>query len=296
LKRFLGVSRLRRGGLIRLLSVGCSTGEEVYSLAIALREAGLEPARFFILGTDVSRRSLDSARRGTFSSRSFREPEGTIDPERGRWFERQGESWRVRHELRESVEFQWGNLAQGEFLCGETPFQVVFCRNVLIYFHADARRAAVGHFRRLLGPDGFLCTAPAEAHVFADAGFSSRGSDCPFAFRSPHRATQPPQATVPVRQPPVAPPSVPEPVGRIHNPSYKPSDEGALVHLILKAAQQAADDGRLEAADALCGRLLAQDGANAEAHYLQGVVRQAHLLGPRCQVKKTTPRSIKAGF
>ena len=81
------------------------------------------------------------------------------------------------------MEFRWGNLAQPEFLAGEPPFEVVFCRNVLIYFHAEARRMAVGHLHRLLSPDGLLCSAPAEARIFSEAGFRSLGSECPFAFR-----------------------------------------------------------------------------------------------------------------
>ena len=64
LSRFLDAWRSENRGTIRLLSVGCSTGEEVYSLAMALREAGFRPTQFFILGTDLSRRSLEVARKG----------------------------------------------------------------------------------------------------------------------------------------------------------------------------------------------------------------------------------------
>jgi chemotaxis protein methyltransferase WspC len=183
LARRLGATRSLNQGMVRILSVGCSTGEEVYSLAITLREAGFEPTQFLILGTDVSRRWLDLAQKGTFTSRSFREGDETIGALRDRWCERVGESWQVRDELREGVEFRWGNLAQGEFLAGVPPFEVIFCRNVLIYFHVEARRAAVCHLQRLLSPDGLMCSAPAEARIFSAAEFRSLGSECPFAFR-----------------------------------------------------------------------------------------------------------------
>jgi chemotaxis protein methyltransferase WspC len=199
------------------------------------------------------------------------------------------------------VEFQWGNLAQPEFLAGEPPFQVVFCRNVLIYFHPEARRVSVGHLHRLLSPDGFLCSAPAEARVFAEAGFSSLGGECPFAFRRQDKRAGLPAAAAIARQLrvrsqplsgggarlPPAHPRVDSPITSPVPPEQSDADARAPIsaastspeevpgQAILKAAQQAADDGRLEAADVLCGRVLARNPASAEAHYLKGVVRQA---------------------
>ena len=181
--RFLDARRGSNRPLVRVLSVGCSTGEEVYSLAIALREAGVAPPRFLILGTDLSRKSLELAREGTFAPKSFREPGEQAGALRERWFERDGDSWRVREELRAGVQWRCANLAEPEFLTGEPPFHVVFCRNVLIYFHAEARQMAVRHLHRLLSRDGVLCATPAEARIFNAAGFASLGSECPLAFR-----------------------------------------------------------------------------------------------------------------
>ena len=181
--RFLDARHGSNRPLVRVLSVGCSTGEEVYSLAIALREAGVAPPRFLILGTDLSRRSLELAKEGTFAPRSFREPGEQAGALRERWFERDGDSWRVREELRAGVQWRCANLAEPEFLTGEPPFHVVFCRNVLIYFHAEARQMAVRHLHRLLSRDGVLCATPAEARIFNAAGFASLGSECPLAFR-----------------------------------------------------------------------------------------------------------------
>ena len=129
LAKSLDAWRLSGSGVMRVLSVACSTGEEVYSLAMALREAGLASSQFHILGTDLSQRSLELARGGSFSSRSFREQSEAAGALRDRWCEQVGESWRVRDELRAGVEFKWGNLAQSDFLAGESPFHVVFCRN-----------------------------------------------------------------------------------------------------------------------------------------------------------------------
>ena len=113
--------RSLRAGRIRVLSVGCSTGEEVYSLAIILREAGLEPSRFLILGTDVSRRALELAQDGRFTSRSFRDP-----TKRSSHCATGGVSvWASRGRSATSCEpgssSAAGNLAQPDFLAGESP-------------------------------------------------------------------------------------------------------------------------------------------------------------------------------
>jgi chemotaxis protein methyltransferase WspC len=306
LDRDLGAWRSPDRGPIRALSVGCSTGEEAYSLAMTLREAGLTPGQFRILAVDMSRRALELAKDGRFPSRSFRGPDQTMIALRDRWCKRIGDSWQVRDELRAGVEFRWGNLAEPGFLAGEPAFQVIFCRNVLIYFHPEARRVAVGHLRRLLSPEGLLCSAPAEARIFSEAGFSGLGSECPFAFRRREKLAQAPPADGGVARPealrsacfapapntprPSKIPGVPpkrcttpvEDSGRAARPANA-SDEGVLWQEILKAAQQAADDGRLEAADELCGRVLARDPASADAHYLRGVVRQAQGMWAEAQ-------------
>lgn len=298
LGRYLDARSALGRGRVRVLSVGCSTGEEVYSLAIALREAGLEPSHFCILGTDLSRRALDSAREGRFAPRSFREADESVRTLCDRWCDRDGECWRMRDELRGGVEFQWGNLAQPEFLPGEAPFQVVFCRNVLIYFHAEARRMAVAHLDRLLSPEGFLCSAPAEAPIFSEAGYCSLGSECPFAFRrralpkgpvpfssnenrdSPQRLSPdwiaegvPVAASLPLRETRADEPPMAPPLPLTTRDSIDPSQLDPAS--ILRAAQQAADNGLLEEADALCGQVLSRDAVSAEAHCLKGVVLQA---------------------
>ncbi len=106
----LAAARARNAATIRVLSAGCSTGEEAYSLAMVLREAGFAPAQTSILATDVTQRALDFARRGTYTSRSFRDSDDSLAAIRNRWFEPLGDSWQVRDELRGGVEFRQENL------------------------------------------------------------------------------------------------------------------------------------------------------------------------------------------
>ena len=179
---YLDQWRSSRRGSIRVLSVACSTGEEVYSLAITLREAGFSASEARILGTDISRKALAAAREGTYSSRSYRGSDEAIRTLLDRWCGAGGESWHVGDELRSGVEFANENLRDPDFLLGESPFHVVFCRNVLIYFHPEARRMAVRHLHRLVMPDGVLFSAPAEARIFQRCWFSVPRQRLPVRF------------------------------------------------------------------------------------------------------------------
>lgn len=264
----------REGRTVRVLSIACSTGEEVYSLAMCLREAGLQPPQYSILGVDLSRKALASAQAGTYFARSFRESSGDASIWRERWFAPVDDAWRVCDDLRAGVEFRQANLSQAAFLPGEPAFDVIFCRNVLIYFHSEARRTAIEHVRRLLRADGLVWSAPAEAGIFANVGFRSLGSECPFVFGLSEsgavRSTEPPRSHRPREV-------HPRPRKKTARPAPASSQIAAPVSpaATLQAAQAAADQGRLDEADAACNQILAADAACADAHCLRGVIRQA---------------------
>jgi chemotaxis protein methyltransferase WspC len=286
---------------LRCLSVACSTGEEVYSLAIALRNGNVKPSQVRIVGTDVSNRALELARNGCYSSRSFRDSDEQLAEWRKHWCEPLGESWRVRDELRSGVEFRWGNLIQPEFLADESPFDVIFCRNVLIYFHTEARRVAVRQLERLLSAAGLLCCAAAEARIFSEAGFRSLRAEVPFAFQRQSEVELPVAAATERPLRPDTSRSLPDtiymarPIVPCFDRTISPADrvesvfsglpesvafegamgEAASIASMLQAAQQAADSGRLDEAEALCVQVLALNPGSAEAYYLRGVVRQA---------------------
>lgn len=309
LSRHVGDWREATGDAYRVLSVACSTGEEVYSLAMALRDAGLDAAKFRVLGVDLSRRSIEAARQGVFPGRSFRDLGPALAALRERWFRREGQSWQAGDVIRVGVEFRCDNLARREFLAGEPPFDAVFCRNVLIYLHAAARQEAIRHLHRLLKPGGLVCAAPAEASIFSQAGFLRFGGDCPFAFQRPDRLADSPVAPPPysderprtvARTTAPSPPRVPvapapvaaAPRGAGTRPVVVPPAAPAEVPgpALLAAARAAADGGRLEEADRLCGDLLAHDPADTEAHCLRGVVQQAR--GMLAEAQRSFERAL----
>jgi chemotaxis protein methyltransferase CheR len=159
------VARIARDAArpVAIWSAGCASGEEAYSVAIALLEAGREGCGDRILGTDVSARALGAARAGVYGPRAFRR----MPPELAeRWFDGRGER-RVRPAVRELVSFERHNLASDPPPAG--CFDVVLCRNVLIYFGSAAAAAAVRRLAGALRPGGVLLFGPVELPVAAGA-------------------------------------------------------------------------------------------------------------------------------
>jgi chemotaxis protein methyltransferase WspC len=166
--------------VLRLLSVPCSTGEEPYSIAMALLDAGLAPARFHIDAVDVSERALAKARRAVFGRSSFR---GESLAFRDRYFDEDGNGWRLAPHVCAQVTFQQSNLLDAAFLRDAEPYDVIFCRNLLIYFDRPTQDRATAVLARLLAPDGFLFVGPSETGLLLAHQFPSTKLPLAFAIR-----------------------------------------------------------------------------------------------------------------
>ncbi len=139
---------------VRVWSAGCASGEEPYTLALVLGRLLPEHA-ISVVATDVSDEALEVARRGVYPARALDHvPDAWRDG-----FELRGGEARVRDEVRAKVTFDRQNLLDGDAPRG---CQLVWCRNVLIYFAADARRRAVERLLGALEPDGFLFVGYSE--------------------------------------------------------------------------------------------------------------------------------------
>lgn len=155
------------GGGLRAWSAGCATGEEAYSLSACLHAAGAGSPE--ILGTDLSQQHLQTAQRGSYQSWSLR-GSGELYP----LFENAGGPvLQVRRELKESVRFLNHNLLD-PLPPEEGLFDVIFCRNVLIYFTPEAARRALENLAGALAVDGLLFLGPADL-PFSPPGFKSHG-------------------------------------------------------------------------------------------------------------------------
>jgi chemotaxis protein methyltransferase CheR len=146
---------------LRLLSAGCASGEEPYSLAILLRERGVEPGfEVSIQGLDLNAASLDKARRGLYSPWSLRETPSELCE---RWFEREGREFRLDKSIREAVRFDQHNLMMpSPALLAPGSIDIVFCRNVLMYFTPEHAAHVVSQLATALAPGGFLFLGHAE--------------------------------------------------------------------------------------------------------------------------------------
>lgn len=139
-----------RGRPARIWCAGCATGEEAYSIALVAREAGAEVS---IVATDVNRDALATARRGSYPAAALRRG-GVYAP---------GETWTAPAELCASIRFEEASLIGPSPSAGEGPFDFIFCRNVLIYFEAEAGMAVLETLAGLLAPTGALVVAPVDA-------------------------------------------------------------------------------------------------------------------------------------
>lgn len=260
---------------LRVLSAPCSTGEEPFSAAMALLHAGCAPDDFRIIAADISTRALETAGRGVYSSSSFR----TIGPHDPRAaFERFGDAWRVSEEVRRSVKFVCANMVEDGFLHGAAPFDVIFCKNLAIYLNEPARKRLTSNLHGLLARDGVVFTGHTETFIFQRAGFEPLNFERAFAcrkeaVRSPRfgpvsRSTSAP--AMPSSQPAEIPPRPAEPAF-----APPPSGPSAAVAGGLDAVRRAADRGELEQAEELCRAYLEENRAEADAHFLMGLVDQA---------------------
>ncbi len=148
---------------LRVLSAGCASGEEAYSLAIMIREhLGDDAAswRVEVLAFDINGAVLEKARRGRYSAWSLRE---TPAPLRERWFRAEGQEFVLDESIRTMVTFEERNLASpgAEFWKPES-FDAVFCRNITMYFLPQASRAAISRIASALAPGGYLFLGHAE--------------------------------------------------------------------------------------------------------------------------------------
>lgn len=161
------IEQRRSTQTISLWSAAASSGQEAYSLAILLLEMGLGSWKIRILGTDLNSQILERARAGRFMQ---------IEVNRGlparylvKYFHRCGLEWQLGDEVRRMVQFQTFDLRQS--MRGMGPFDLVFCRNVLIYFDTGTKKKILGEICRVMADDGLLVLGSAETTINLDSRF-----------------------------------------------------------------------------------------------------------------------------
>ena len=143
---------------------GCSTGQEAYSLAMTFAEEKLrwQGWKIDIVGTDLSRNAIERARKGIYSQ--FEVQRGLAVMQMVRWFEELGGGeWQIAEPIRDMVRFDTGNITEPPPHPGR--FDIILCRNVLLYFSAEMRRLAFTRLAQAIAPDGTLMLGAGETVI-----------------------------------------------------------------------------------------------------------------------------------
>jgi chemotaxis protein methyltransferase CheR len=158
---------------IRIWSAGCSSGEEPYSIAMLLNEAGhYERATFEIFASDINQLVLAKARRGTYRESAFRATDG---PLRDKYFTRNEDgSWHIHDDIRNRVSFGRLNLYDEPRVSLLGHLDIIFCRNVIIYFDDQSKKVVVSNFYNRLTDNGYLLLGHSESLISLSTQFKLR--------------------------------------------------------------------------------------------------------------------------
>lgn len=294
---------------LSILSAGCASGEEPYSIAMAL-QGRLPEADWAttITAVDVNPAMIDKARRARYTAWSLRE---TPPEARARWFRAEGNEWTLDDGIRRAVTFEQRNLhAEDPEFWRPGRFDVVFCRNVLMYFEPAAAQAIVSRIARSLAPGGVLFLGHAETMRGLSDAFDLRHTHGTFYYqlRSTAARGAPPSGAwadeiaratdrvrVLTRPPDVPSPSpstdAPVPAGDVaqalallHQERFAealeviqglPATQRNEPDVMLLNAVLLLNRGPWPPAEEACHRLLAVDRFSAGAHYVLGLCREA---------------------
>jgi chemotaxis protein methyltransferase WspC len=262
LARYARERRQRRP--LRVLSLPCASGEEAYSAVIALVEAGLPPGDIDVLGIDISRAAVERAQAGVFRNNALR---GQPLPEV--WTQARPGGFAIVDTIRQRARFRVGNALDPMLLDSSERFDVVFCRNLLIYLHGEARVRLLKTLLSALEPGGLLLAGQAETLAAFGSELQPYEGGCPLSYLRETAAAE----TVLVDPPGLrALPIEPSPSKNVAAP--RPAEPRSLP-IVELSPQALADAGRLEEARDACRLRLQRHPEDIETLFLLGLIESA---------------------
>ncbi|WP_342649551.1 CheR family methyltransferase [Pseudomonas sp. REB1044] len=267
---------------LRLLSLPCSTGEEPYSISMALLDAGFAPCAFRVDAMDISPSSIARAELAVYGRNSFR---GSDLAFRDRHFEGVNDSYQLSERVRRQVSLEAANVLDPGLRARSGLYDIVFCRNLLIYFDIPTQQRVFEVLKRLLHDDGVLFIGPAEGSLLARLGMRPVGIAQSFAYvrQDPASVTAPPSPAPVVRvaATPAPPPRAtawapnalqatrtpPAPIRPLPEPAASESEPELLASIARLANSGASDQAR-----ASCERYLRQFAPKAQVYYWLGLL------------------------
>lgn len=266
---------------LRIWSAGCSIGAEAYTLEILLKHhfaAELDGWRVLILGTDINRAFLDQARRGVYGDWSLRGLPAALQKD---CFDAAGNGWSVKPAFRAWTRFDMVNLVEDtlpDFARGIAGFDIILCRNVMIYFDEPTRHRLIGALRDSLADGGWLVVGHAETGAEINAAFTPVPVPGATLYRKPdplaaRRHPAPPGLLVDAMAGPPPPPSPVLPPRKARRPPQAPVAEPAAPlpldppAVTLATVTALEDAGELAAALEACTTLTREEPLNSGAHF-----------------------------
>lgn len=258
-----------KNGKIRILSIACSTGEEVYSIAITLESANIGKDHYILDAVDLSAVSIMKAKEAVYGKNSFRQPLSKSSQE---FFKSEGDINRVREDIRSIPNFTIGNFLKPEFIIGVEKYDIIFCRNLLIYFTDSARRATINKIKKLLLEDGLVFTGYSEFIFFLQNGFHDLEQKLSFACHLEDAGSKP--ELIPMRKKGNLLKSSRKPAlfSHIKKKEIPESNENAGK---ISELESLANSGDMKRAKSLAQKVLDSDSANPEELTISGVVFSA---------------------
>lgn len=252
------ISRKDRDKSLRVWSAGCSKGDEPYSLAIAIMEAlpDYQSWQMSILATDINRKAISFAQKAVYPEKSIHNlPEGYLE----RYFKQDGKNHILNSEVKGLVNFTYHNLAKRPYPLEDAD--IIFCRNVIIYFDLETIKRVIENFYQSLKPGGYLFLGHSESLWQINDKFKTVEFPQTFIYQKAIAAGK-----EEVR------PFIGVPEIKFEEFIDAKEPDKTIVHADFQRATELANQGNYQEAKGQLKRIIRQDNLHAEAYYLLGVL------------------------
>jgi len=261
------------GKPVHILSVPCSTGEEPYSIAMMLLDAGFDKNSVKIEAVDISQRVIEKAIRGLYGNNSFR---GADQLYRKKYFREERGMYVIADSVKEMVHFSNQNILSPGFLAGAPPFDVVLCRNLLIYFDLETKIKVMTCLHERMSDNSLLVLGHAETGRMAEGLFESVRQSGTFAYRKVVKGKTRLRVPAVVKKL-VSTNTYKSSSTKRHNPAgvgdtERPRLTKKTKQHLLDEIQTLADQGDLEQAEQRCTEFIATTPDSAQGYYLMGLI------------------------
>jgi len=284
---------LKCPGKIKILCIPCSTGEEAYSIAFTLMEAGCDENRVAIDAIDVSEQVLKKARQGIYSMDAFRDKDRTFDSckhyfepvERGDKsnYRSLSQNVKVLNSVKKLINFKQGNIFDENSLSKKQDYDIIFCRNLLIYMNARMKKRAIKNLNRWAKKNALMFMGHAEQNFFIDKGFIPVREPKVFACKKiTEKITEKPQKITPLYfQNHPTKKTYLSPLKKIKKRKISQDvntvtkqDKINTLHSTFHNVRALIDSGSYLKAKGICDGIIDENSFSTEAYLLKGIICQ----------------------